>query len=1375
MELFREENGGPDEPSPEQRARIAAIAQDLAGGVPSAADKARIAAIAQDLDGGAPAAAPAKKTVGVPSAAGRAEVMEMFREENGGPDEPSPEQKAKGIGKPPSAKDQAEVMELFREENGGPDEPSPEQKAKGIGKPPSAKDQAEVMEMFREVNGGPGEPAPDAKVSAATAVKGPDVRASSQTAHVAPEFGDLTPAQQAANAARLAPELDGGAPSPAAPSAADRARIAAIAEDLDGGEPSPEQKAKGIGKPPSAKDQAEVMELFREENGGPDEPSPEQKAKGIGKPPSAKDQAEVMEWFREENGGPDEPSPEQKAKGIGKPPSAKDQAEVMELFREENGGPDEPSPEQRARIAAIAQDLDGGVPSAADKARIAAIAEDLDGGAPAAAPAKKTVGVPSAAGRAEVMELFREENGGPDEPSPEQKAKGIGKPPSAKDQAEVMEWFREENGGPDEPSPEQKAKGIGKPPSAKDQAEVMEMFREENGGPDEPSPEQKAKGIGKPPSAKDQAEVMEMFREVNGGPGEPAPGDKTPAEKARIAAIAQDLDGGEPSPAEKARIAAIAEDLDGGEPAKKTVGVPSAAGRAEAMELFREENGGPSVGAAAAVNGPDVRASAQRTQVAPQFGDLTPAAMSVEAPKRLANVAVKHAEEAKRAAPAPAADAVAQHKPVLEPKVAEGKAHAAAHAHAATKPVSPEEHAQNAHADAERAKVKADEQRQKELPYDKAASQEDALASAGKPVKTEQERAQRKTLESELQRQVQHASLQEFVVQHAGEQANVVSIVFEKIKHVNDDLVGQSINTMMLRQRDAIVQEVFAAHGISVVDQTYKSSTLASTMEPAGLAEHVAAALAEIDAKMHQVYKDTLDTGGQFWAGELAAATDPEAQGNARKRLENINNELANLGEAKDFKFPMSAGTAKVGEGGQYKDILDADMNASKAARMNSRDRAAGGENRLKHYNPEEFVKFAQETTHKREELAGVTMELGGKRLPVLDQEGNVNRDILRAARKNKVDVSKLSEADKATYKKLKDYMDRVNSLDYMKHFTSKDTGRHEAEVAKANELIAKLRTDAALTPQEMGELQTLLAGDRMQQDTASEAAFYNGAAGSGERIVLNADIRDMGLELFDSMGQRMAEIGKGRDTFDASSNAADNVVRLKQEADARFRRAHAAVLDRVIAKAAAKGDNATVVALEKERTALVLLGGDELTVSLHPAFKTYGLLGEVIAVLQQVTLGDGRLGARVAVTATGKPGGKAGHIDAMEKASPGHDRIKHLEQDSRDLENGSGYLSGADRERAVQLADEMKTWHTEQVDGESQLFDANGQAVDETEVKALLAKVRAAMAASPATESQGSIPQTAEAPQTSTPKQIHEQLATEQGEPELEQTDDAN
>jgi hypothetical protein len=63
----------------------------------------------------------------------------------------------------------------------------------------------------------------------------------------------------------------------------------------------------------------------------------------------------------------------------------------------------------------------------------------------------------------------------------------------------------------------------------------------------------------------------------------------------------------------KARIAAIAADAEGG-PAPKTTGVPSAEGRAEAMQLFREVNGDPAkAGAASAAIGvpsPEGRAEA---------------------------------------------------------------------------------------------------------------------------------------------------------------------------------------------------------------------------------------------------------------------------------------------------------------------------------------------------------------------------------------------------------------------------------------------------------------------------------------------------------------------------------------------------------------------------------------------------------------------------------------------------------------------------------------------------------------------------------------------------------------------------------------------
>ncbi|MBV8760755.1 MAG: hypothetical protein JO257_25910, partial [Deltaproteobacteria bacterium] len=548
---------------------------------------------------------------------------------------------------------------------------------------PSAAGRAEAMELFREVNGGPGQAAPDAKAPSA---------------------------KDKANAARLAPELDGGAPAAGASANAPAT-------------------ANGVGHAPSEKNRAEAMELFREVNGGPGEAAPDDvkanaarlapeldggapavgasanapaKANGVGHAPSEKNRAEAMELFREVNGGPGEAAPDDvkanaarlapeldggapaagasanapaTANGVGHAPSEKNRAEAMELFREVNGGPGEPAPDakvsaatavngpevrastQQARVAPQFNDLT----PAKQQANAAALAPELDGGAPAKKP-NGAVGVPSAAGRAEAMELFREVNGGPDAAAPNNKAVGV---PSAAGRAEAMELFREVNG----------------PSASEVKANAAALAPELDGG----APAKKPGGAVGVPSAAGRAEAMELFREVNG-----------------------------PSASEvKANAAALAPELDGGAPAKKpggAVGVPSAAGRAEAMELFREVNGGP-VGAAAAVNGPEIHASAQHAHVAPQFGDLTPAAApatnvggfavhiaggAAAAPKRLANVAVDHAEEAHdakagAAAPGdaappqdPAQDAVEKHKPALETAVGAAKDHAAAHAHAAT-------------------------------------------------------------------------------------------------------------------------------------------------------------------------------------------------------------------------------------------------------------------------------------------------------------------------------------------------------------------------------------------------------------------------------------------------------------------------------------------------------------------------------------------------------------------------------------------------------------------------------------------------------------------------------------------------------------------
>lgn len=85
-----------------------------------------------------------------------------------------------------------------------------------------------------------------------------------------------------------------------------------------------------VGAPPSAENQAEVMQMFRDENGGPANESP-----AVGTAPSQGDAdsqrraAEAMQDFREVNNEP----------GRGAPPSAANAAAAMEDFREVNAEP----------------------------------------------------------------------------------------------------------------------------------------------------------------------------------------------------------------------------------------------------------------------------------------------------------------------------------------------------------------------------------------------------------------------------------------------------------------------------------------------------------------------------------------------------------------------------------------------------------------------------------------------------------------------------------------------------------------------------------------------------------------------------------------------------------------------------------------------------------------------------------------------------------------------------------------------------------------------------------------------------------------------------------------------------------------------------
>ncbi len=177
-------------------------------------------------------------------------------------------------------------------------------------------------------------------------------------------------------------------------------------------------------------------------------------------------------------------------------------------------------------------------------------------------------------------------------------------------------------------------------PSAEGKAVADELFREVNGGPGEASPTTPsgapvaAPTVGHP-SAEGKAEAMKLFREVNGGPGEAAPttasGAATNAQTdAPIATDAAPRPAGgaappvgTPSAEGKAEAMKLFREVNGGPgeaspttasgaPAK-TVGTPSAAGSAEAMKLFREVNGGPGEASPTTPSGAPVAAAAPKT------------------------------------------------------------------------------------------------------------------------------------------------------------------------------------------------------------------------------------------------------------------------------------------------------------------------------------------------------------------------------------------------------------------------------------------------------------------------------------------------------------------------------------------------------------------------------------------------------------------------------------------------------------------------------------------------------------------------------------------------------------------------------------------
>jgi hypothetical protein len=84
---------------------------------------------------------------------------------------------------------------------------------------------------------------------------------------------------------------------------------------------------------------------------------------------------------------------------------------------------------------------------------------------------------------------------------------------------------------------------------------------------------------------------------------------------------------------------------------------------------------------------------------------------------------------------------------------------------------------------------------------------------------------------------------------------------------------------------------------------------------------------------------------------------------------------------------------------------------------------------------------------------------------------------------------------------------------------------------------------------------------------------------------------------------------------------------------------------------------------LEGEEKPLLLLGGDEITLSVPHAFEVLGLVPTIVNFLQT------KANSRVAVTRTGNVNGARGHERAMNAAETAHKILKSYEEIGRDLD----------------------------------------------------------------------------------------------------------
>lgn len=508
------------------------------------------------------------------------------------------------------------------------------------------------------------------------------------------------------------------------------------------------------------------------------------------------------------------------------------------------------------------------------------------------------------------------------------------------------------------------------------------------------------------------------------------------------------------------------------------------------------------------------------------------------------------------------------------------------------------------------------------------------------------------------------------------------------IKTLNDQLIGFALNADWLVPRQQLLfKQIFESlpleegEVVRVAEQTYKQTTLVTNIEDSQrLSALMAEGLDTFDQAMLGLLVRALGRGRAFWRREIQQAVPGgPREREARARVDNITALLEALpGDAAGWRYPVNFGSAEL-NGSTPREVLKTNLRSLKAARI-TKTLADPAITRGGAYHEEEFLSVVKKARLLRRQIvdAGNALYWKGLEHPIFATEGEElipNRTLLREIRKGRVDPDDLEDEDREMLALTMRYLAHVNTLDYFKNFSSEDLDRALPErVAAGRSIIQSLVGGRPVAEEALWSIlsQGVTGESLAELGTASEARFYHQLITHERRLFIQIDIIDLGVELTRSLAAALHRLSgddvTAEDLWRISLSATDSVVGIRRAA---FRDTREIVQDyrrqllETLAerKEKSKKFREAYAELKAEKDPLLLLGGDEITIALHPLFER--VLPELAADLSRA------LNARVGVSRSRATGGghfarRAAHKNGIAQADAGTATVKWAESHHR-------------------------------------------------------------------------------------------------------------